>query len=89
MTERVVVVQVQVVLVVGLVVVGGVMVVLVLYSISPTLAPLPVLIRYVWISGAVRIRYGSIPGAVPESVKWGIVEVGVDGSGGVCGAVVV
>ena len=77
---RVVLVLVQVLLVVGLVVVvvavGEVMVVLVLYSNSPTLAPLPVLIRYGSIPGAVLIRYGSIPSAVLESVKWGIVEGG-------------
>ena len=58
-----------------------------LYPISPSLAPLPVLnrygpipsavlIRYGSIPGAVLIRYGSIPGAVSGSVKWGIVEGG-------------
>ena len=41
----------------------------VLYPISPTLAPLPVLIRYGSIPGVVLIRHGSIPGVVLESVK--------------------
>ena len=43
--------------------------VVVLYPISPTLAPLPVLIRYGSIPCVVPIRHGSIPGAVLESVK--------------------
>ena len=48
----------------------------VLYPISPILAPLPVLIRYGSIPGVVLIRHGSIPGAVLESVKLSIVERG-------------
>ena len=52
--------------------------VVVLYPISPTLAPLPVLIRYGSIPGVVLIKHGSIPGAVLESVKLSIVERGYD-----------
>ena len=37
--------------------------------------------RYGSIPSAVLILYGSIPGAVAESVKWGIVKGG-DGGGG-------
>ena len=59
-----------------LVVAIGLMVVL--YPISPTLAPLPVLIRYGSIPCVVPIRHGSIPGAVLESVKLSIVERGYD-----------